>query len=134
MLVYAFSDDTQNHRAYRGWLDSVVNGVAAYAISPQVLGSVVRICTHPAIFLNPSQLDQALAFCRVLIDQPHCQLVRPGPRHWSLFADLCRRARAAGNLVQDAWFAALAIEHGCEWVTSDRDYARFPGLAWRSPF
>ena len=30
-----------------------------------------------------------------------------------------------------AWFAALAIEHGCEWVTLDRDFERFPGLRWR---
>jgi predicted nucleic acid-binding protein len=35
-----------------------------------------------------------------------------------------------GNLVPDAWFAALAIESGCgcEWVTLDRDYIRFAGL------
>ena len=36
--------------------------------------------------------------------------------------------------MQDAWLAALAIESGCEWVTTDRDYARFPGLRWREPF
>jgi hypothetical protein len=46
----------------------------------------------------------------------------------------CREARAAGNLVQDAWFAALAIESGCEWITTDRDYARFAGLKWRAPW
>jgi predicted nucleic acid-binding protein len=32
------------------------------------------------------------------------------------------------------WNAALAIEAGCEWITNDRDYARFQGLNWRSPF
>ena len=134
VLVYAFRDDTQNHRLYREWLESVVNGDSAYAISPPVLSSVVRICTHRTIFPKPSQLDQALAFCRVLMDQPHCQLIHPGARHWSIFADLCGRVHAVGNLVQDAWFAALAIEHGCQWVTNDRHYARFPGLAWRPPF
>jgi hypothetical protein len=30
-------------------------------------------------------------------------------------------------------FAALAIESGCEWVTFDRDYVRFPGLKWHVP-
>jgi hypothetical protein len=35
--------------------------------------------------------------------------------------------------VQDAWFAALAIESGCEWITTDRNYARFEGLRWREP-
>jgi hypothetical protein len=78
-------------------------------------------------------LDEALLFCHTLLEQPHCQLIQPGPRHWKIFADLCRRAKATGNLVADAWFAALAIESGCEWITTDRDYARFEGLRWRTP-
>jgi hypothetical protein len=40
---------------------------------------------------------------------------------------------ARGSLVPDAWLAALAIEWGCEFVTTDRDYARFSGLRWRHP-
>ena len=47
---------------------------------------------------------------------------------------LCQKADARGNLITDAWFAALAIESGSEWITVDRDYARFPGLKWRHPF
>ena len=38
-----------------------------------------------------------------------------------------------GNLVPDAYFAALALESGCEWLTADRGFARFPGLRWRHP-
>ena len=59
--------------------------------------------------------------------------VVPGERHWAIFSRLCREAGARGNLIPDAWFAALAIESGCEWITTDRDYARFPGLRWRHP-
>ena len=33
----------------------------------------------------------------------------------------------------DAFLAALAIERGCEWITTDRDFARFRGLRWRHP-
>ncbi|MEV4174431.1 PIN domain-containing protein [Nonomuraea sp. NPDC049709] len=33
----------------------------------------------------------------------------------------------------DAYLAALAIEHGCEFVTCDKDFARFQGLRRRSP-
>jgi predicted nucleic acid-binding protein len=40
---------------------------------------------------------------------------------------------ARGNIVTDAWYAALAIEHGCTWISFDRDFARFPGLDWRAP-
>ena len=38
------------------------------------------------------------------------------------------------DLVSDPWFAALAIESGCEWIPLDRDCARFPRLRWRTPF
>ena len=61
-------------------------------------------------------------------------MITPGRRHFTIFEDLCRRAAATGNLIQDAWFAALAVEAGCEWITTDGDYARFPGLRWRRPF
>lgn len=133
VLLYAFRSDSLNHAAYRGWLDRVVNGDEAYGMSTQVLSSVVRIATHPRIYASPSSLDDALAFVRVLLEQPTCAVVQPGARHFAIFEGLCRAAAAAGNLVQDAWLAALAIESGCEWVTTDGDYARFPGLRWRRP-
>jgi toxin-antitoxin system PIN domain toxin len=134
VLIYAFRSDTADHSQYREWLDGVANGEEAYGMSPQVLSSVVRITTHPRIFASPSRLDDALTFARVLLEQPTCSAVQPGPRHFSIFEDLCRRAAATGNLVQDAWLAALAIESGCEWITTDGDYARFPGLRWRRAF
>jgi toxin-antitoxin system PIN domain toxin len=134
VLVYAFREDSLEHEKCRLWLESVVGGDTAYGMSPQVLGAVVRIVTHPRIFVPPTPLGEALTFANLLLDQPHCQVIQPGPRHWGIFGGLCRRARAAGNLVPDAWFAALAIESGCEWITTDRDYARFEGLRWRAPF
>ena len=134
VLLYAFRVDSPDHSRFKSWLESVVNSDAAYGMSPQVLASVMRIATHPRIYAQPSRWDEAEAFASILLDQPHCQLVEPGPRHWRIFCDLCRRARATGNLVQDAWFAALAIESGCEWITTDQDFARFPSLNWRNPF
>ena len=134
LLLYAFRKDTPDHAKYRDWLSDIVNGSAAYGISPQVLANVIRVATHPRIYKVPSRLDQATAFASLLIDQRHCQIVTPGPRHWSIFLKLCAAANAAGNIVQDAWFAALAIESGCEWITIDRDFARFSGLRWRPPF
>jgi toxin-antitoxin system PIN domain toxin len=134
VLLYAFRSDSPKHARYRQWLEAVVNGPAAYGMSPQVLSSVVRIATHPRIFARPSLLKDALAFSTTLLEQAHCQLIQPGPRHWRIFCDLCRHAQASGNVVPDAWPAALAIESGCEWVTTDRDYARFAGLRWCTPF
>jgi uncharacterized protein len=133
VLLYAFRADSLHHTEYRRWLEAVVNGEAAYGMSPQVLSELIRVATHPRIFARPSRRGDVTAFASILLDQPHCQIVQPGPRHWSLFLDLCRRANATGNLIQDAWLAALAIESGCEWITTDRDFARFEGLRWRPP-
>jgi toxin-antitoxin system PIN domain toxin len=134
VLIYAFRSDSPDHDRCRDWLESVVNGPEAYAMSPQVLASFVRICTHPRIYARPSRARDAFVFANTLLGQPTANLVVPGERHWSIFESLCGDAGAAGNLVQDAWFAALAIEAGCEWITVDRDYARFTGLRWRTPW
>ena len=134
VVIYAFRADSKDHVNYKTWLEDVINGPAAYGISPQILSSVVRICSHPRIFAQPSDIDELLEYCGILLGQPNATIIVPGDRHWTLFGKLCVDARATGNLAQDAWNAALVIEAGCEWITTDRDYARFPGLKWRSPF
>jgi toxin-antitoxin system PIN domain toxin len=134
VLLYALRRDAKRHDDYRTWLQDVINGDDAYGVATEALASVIRISTHPAIFDPPSALAEAMGFCRAVVGSEYCALVRPGPQHWRIFSELCERSRAKGNLVQDAWFAALAIESGCEWVTTDRDYARFAGLRWREPF
>jgi toxin-antitoxin system PIN domain toxin len=134
VLIYAFRSDAEDHPLYKSWLESAINGPSAYGVAPQVLASVVRICTHPRIFKVPSSLDDVFAFCRALLEQPNATAVVPGDRHWEIFESLCHQSQSKGNIAQDAWFAALAIEFGCEWITTDRDYARFDGLTWRAPF
>jgi predicted nucleic acid-binding protein len=81
----------------------------------------------------PSTLEEAFGFCEDLFSQPHCQVIEPGERHWEIFQRLCIEADVRGPRVTDAYFAALAIEWGCEWITLDRDYARFRGLRWSVP-
>ena len=134
ILLYAFRGDSEDHTRYKKWLEDVINGPEAYGMSTQVLSAVVRLATHPRVYVRPSSLQDALAFCNALLQQEHCQIVQPGPRHWEIFQHLCASAQVKGNLVQDAWLAALAMESGCEWISNDRDYARFKGLRWRGPF
>ena len=98
-----------------------------------VLSGFLRVVTHPRIFSDPTPIDLAMTFAEEIRGRPNCVGVNPGPRHWPIFAELCLKAGAKGNLVADAWLAAIAIESGSEWITTDRDYARFPGLRWRHP-
>lgn len=133
VLVYAFREAAPRHAEYRDWLRATVADREAFGLSELVLSGVVRVLTHPRVFTPPTPIDRAFEYVDALRAQPNAVLVTPGSRHWEIFGALCRRAGATGNLVADAFHAALAIEHGCEWITTDRDYSRFSGLRWRHP-
>jgi len=133
VLVYAHRRDSLNHLACRRWLEDCINSQQAYGISDFVLSAFLRIVTHPRIFKSPSRLEDALRFADEVRSPANCVLITPGARHWDIFTRLCRAAEAKGNLVPDAYLAALAIESGSDWITTDRDYSRFPGLRWRPP-
>jgi hypothetical protein len=133
VLIYAFRQDVPEHAICRPWLTGIVEGDARFGVSPVALAAVVRFTTNPRAYRTPTPIELAFAFCENLLTQPHCQIVEPGERHWQIFKRLCIETETRGPRVTDAWFAALAIEWGCEWVTLDRDFARFPGLKWQVP-
>ncbi len=133
VLLYAHKEQCDDHAAHNAFLSDTLAGPSCYGMSEMVLSSFVRIATHPKIFDMPSTLSSALLFAKQVMAPENCVLVRPGKRHWRLFCDLAENCGARGNLIADAYLAALAIEHGCEWVTTDNDFARFPGLRWRHP-
>lgn len=134
ILVSAFRPDAHDHDRHRSWLESLVNSGQPFGSSTLVLSGFLRVVTNPKAFKNPDPLESALAFVEAIRSAPACVSIEPGPRHWTLFTELCQQAGARGNLVPDAYLAALAIEAGSEWVTMDGDYARFPGLKWSRPF
>ena len=114
VLIYAFRGDSPDHSRYKAWLEDIVNGPATFGLAPHVLSAVVRVCTHPRVFAVPSDSAEVFEYTNALIGQPNATLVQPGERHWSLFQQICRDSRATGNLVPDAWNAALAIDVCCE--------------------
>jgi uncharacterized protein len=133
VLIYAFRTDSTFHDVCKPWLEAVAGDDAQFGVSPLALSAVARIVTNPRIYREPSGIEEVFTFCDSLVSRANCEIVTPGERHWAIFKRLCAEGGARGPLVADAWFAALAIERGCVWITFDRDYARFPGLEWRTP-
>ena len=133
VLIYAFRRDTERHAEYHRWLEESLSSEPAIGLSDLILSAVIRITTHPKIFIKPSPLAEVVGFTNFLRDQSNTIMINPGVRHWDIFIELCDKSEARGNLITDAFLAALAIESGCEWVTADRDFSRFPGLKWRHP-
>lgn len=130
VLVAAFRADSPGHRTCRELVEAMVDGPLPYGVSDLVLSGFLRVATHPRVFDPPTPTAAALAFAEAYREAPNAVPITPGRRHWQIFTDLCRSAGAKGNLVPAAYFAALALESGCEWVTADRDFARFPDLRW----
>src|SRR5207245_1792000 len=133
VLVYAHRREIPEHERYAEWLTALGEDEERFGLATLTLSGFLRVVTNPRAFKDPTPLERALEFVTELRDRPQAVEILPGARHWSLFVGLCRQARARGNLIPDAYLAALAIEHGCEIATNDTDFARFPGLRWLHP-
>jgi uncharacterized protein len=133
VLIYAFREESQDHLRYRAWLEDLAMSGEAFSAPELVLCSFLRLVTDAHIFRPGTPWTIALSFVEMVRAQPGYVRLAPGPRHWEIFVRLCEEGRATGKLVQDAYLAAIAIEHGCEFVSADRHFARFPGVRLRHP-
>lgn len=132
VLVNAFRDDAVHHDRCRAWLDEAASRREPVGFSELVLSGVLRILTHPRIFHPPTPTEEAGVFVDALLAQPAATPLRPGSAHWRIFRGLLATRLPTGNRIPDAYHAALAIEHGCEWVTLDRGFAMYAGLRSRN--
>ena len=114
ILVYAHREDTPDHPASRDWVEDTINSGSAYGVSELGLRGFMRVVTHPKVCERPTPLAVALDVVNQIRCQPHAVPIRPGPRHWAIFEKLLCASDATGNLVPDAYHAALAIASGCD--------------------
>ncbi len=125
VLIYSHRSNELHHAFYRSWMEQMADGNEPFGLSSLVAVAFARIVTNSRYAQPPTPLVQALAEIDGLSASPRCRLLVPGPRHWELTAELCRKTGATGKLVGDAQHAAVALEHGCTWVTRDRDFRSF---------
>jgi len=125
ILIYAHRREDPDHEFYRRWLEDLANGSEPFALSTLVAVAFVRIVTHPGFRPFPTPLVQALAVIDSLVNAASCAFIGPGERHWNLVRALLSETGAFGKLIGDAQHAAVALEHGCTWVTRDADFDRF---------
>ena len=128
ILVHAHREDSDRHVSIAAFLEETLNAPEPFAYSPLVLSDFLRIVTHPKVFSVPTPLDTAMEFTRSITEHPRSVSVFPGPSHWNIFSHLSYAIKPRGNLFPDTYLAALAVETGCTWVTTDRDFTCFPGL------
>jgi toxin-antitoxin system PIN domain toxin len=133
VLLYAINARAENHEPARRWLDDALAGRDTVGFAWIVMLAFLRLSTRRGVFERPLSAEIAAEVLEEWLQQPTAVVVQAGDRHLSLITGLLRVSGAAGNLVNDAHLAALAVEHGAEIVSFDRDFGRFDGLRWRLP-
>jgi toxin-antitoxin system PIN domain toxin len=133
VLLYAVDAASAHHEESRSWLDTSLGGAEAVGLAWIVLLAFIRVGTNPSILPAPMTGDDATGQVEAWVGAPAAIIAEPTTRHAGLLRALLRETGTAGNLTTDAHLAALAIEHGAEIVSYDRDFARFPGVRHRLP-
>jgi hypothetical protein len=135
ILVYARRQELPNHRRAAKLVRALAEGDAPWALPWPCIYEFLRVVTHPRIFSPPTDLTVALEDIESLLDSPSLTLLGEGPDHRRHLRRAIEGGRTSGNVAHDAHIAALVVEHGVrELLTTDRDFARFPGLRVRDPF
>jgi toxin-antitoxin system PIN domain toxin len=133
ILLYAYDAASSRHAAARAWVEEVFSGTAPVGLPWQTIAAFLRIMTNPRLPGERFTPREAVAIVDGWLEQPCVQPLVAGEQHWSVFRQMLVEGQAAGPLASDAQLAALTIEHGGVLHTTDRDFARFPGLRWTNP-
>lgn len=134
VFVYAFRREAEDHDRYSAWLGDTVTGAEDLALVEGVLTGFVRVVTNPRVFADPTPTPIALSFVEQLRASPPARALAATAAAWERLRDLAEGDRhLRGNLVPDAWLAALAVTSGARVATADAGFGRFPGLDWFDP-
>lgn len=133
-LVYAYRREFDEHEAYASWLSGIVAGADELALVDHCLTDFIRIVTNQRIFADPAPTSGAFGFVTRLRSARRARRLSSTEATWTTFAELTSKDRGIkGNLVPDAYLAALAISQGCKIATADRGFARFDVLDFFDP-
>jgi toxin-antitoxin system PIN domain toxin len=133
LLLYAYDPSSPQHDLAREWVESTLSAPEPVGLAWIALLAFMRISTSSRPLEHPLSVTEATAIVAEWFERPTVTLVNPGEKHWEILRDLLTRGQARGPLITDAHLAALAIEHGATLATTDRDFARFPGLKFFNP-
>jgi toxin-antitoxin system PIN domain toxin len=133
LLIYAYDLDSAHHKKSLSWLEELLSGVEAVGLPWQSVSAFLRVITNRRLPGMRVSLEQAVQVVDEWLQQPNVQVLVPPDQHWSVLRQMILEGRASGPLVSDAEIAAITIEQGAVLHTTDRDFARFPGLRWKNP-
>jgi len=133
LLLYAYGSASPQHEPARQCITALFSGVEMIGLPWQTVHGFLRVSTDTRLSLDRFTMSGALAIVQRWLDLPHVRLLAPGEQHWSLLRQMLTEGQAKGPMTTDAQLAAITVEYGGVLYTTDRDFARFPGLRWENP-
>lgn len=133
ILLYAWDSSSSLHARAKEWVESVFSSGDPVGLAWQNIAAFLRITTNPRLAAQRFRMQEAVGIVETWLHQPGIRILTPGERHWALLKDLLLQSQVSGPDVTDAQLAALTIEYGGTLYTTDRGFARFPGLRWTNP-
>jgi toxin-antitoxin system PIN domain toxin len=135
VLIYAEITTSEYHKTALTILTELSEGAIPWAIPWPCIYEFMRVATHPRVYHPPVPMAVALQDLQHLLQSPTLQLLSETSRHGEIMSGVLETSGVTGNLVHDAHIAALCIEHGIsEFISGDRDFARFSALNVTNPF
>ncbi len=128
VLLATFRADHAHHPIARRWLDRVLDTGTGILVPDFAWVGFVRLVTNTHIFEVPSTPAEAFEFMDALCSVPSYAGIPGLPDGLAAFRDTVLGADAWGNLVPDAYLAAIARAHAVPVASFDRDFRRFDGL------
>lgn len=132
ILINALRRDAPAHESCLSWLLKTTRERNEIGLCELVEVALLRICTHSRTSIVP--MTEAIGFWHEdLWTYPHLRRLPANPGQNRVFIRFLTDLGLSGNDVNDAWLAALAIEHRATLVSLDEGFSRFPGLFWSNP-
>lgn len=131
LLVDATMTAAPAHEAARSWLEERLSGIARVGIPWVSITGFIRVVGQPRAWERPMPVERSLSVVRSWLSRPCSWIPEPGPRHLDLLGQLMT-SQPSVRLVTDAHLAAIALEHGLELCSQDRDFARWSDVGLRS--
>jgi toxin-antitoxin system PIN domain toxin len=114
-------------------VEDIFSGTEAVGLPWQTVSAFIRIITNRHLPGDRLSMEEATEIVDEWFSIPVVHLLAPGDRHWAFFRRILLEGKATGPLTTDAELAALTMENGGVLYSTDRDFARFPGLKWINP-
>ena len=133
ILLYAWDSSSALHSPAKAWVEASFSSGDQVGIAWQNIAAFLRIVTNPRLLAHRFTMHEAVGVVESWLDQPAVTILTPGEQHWRLLRDILFQSQVVGPDVTDAQLAALTIEYGGTLYTTDRGFARFPGLRWANP-